>query len=558
MKNIKFTLIIIMVLVVFGSLAIWPVGVANAGPIPIPQIPLIITAPFPPDMMNISGVLVDSISKPYTGLVDLKFDIYKGGDSNTGGTIVWSNTYNSVALDSKGYFNVPIGGADASSRPFPIFENSEIFTGTAFYVRISVHQGAAPLWTVLNPRQRLVTVPYAFQARYASLLSSESGSISGPNDFVKKSGDNMTGQFSVGRSAGRYFDVQFKSLGTANGGTNCNLVLESNGGRGWLLSAADDGKLKFDTITYNGDSASWGTFGKLTIDTAGNVGLGASSPIGKLHVNGAGSAVDLVLTDAASTKGWSLREYNGDLNFLVKLANSNVLYSGGPVFKPDGRVGIGTSEPAAKLEVNGGAVKFPGGTAGNPTGLHTWFNYAGDGRNYIRGNTVVQGDLTVSGNINGNMSFKNLSVDAASGVAVYAHSPNDTAIWAETDNAAGTAIDARNNAGGTALSISGAIHMDREYQEASWVFDLWYQPKGGQTFTFTTSAPIISIRANVTPAMVANFGFACPVICPVVKPYSIFLPIYGGSNYSITNVADGSFTFTPGLTNTTYTFLIIN
>ena len=62
------------------------------------------------------------------------------------------------------------------------------------------------------------------------------------------------------------------------------------------------------------------------------------------------------------------------------LSGSNAYYNGG-------NVGIGTSSPAVKFEVASGEVRLPGGT--NPSNLLTHFNYAGDGRNYIRGTTIL-------------------------------------------------------------------------------------------------------------------------------------------------------------------------
>ena len=49
-----------------------------------------------------------------------------------------------------------------------------------------------------------------------------------------------------------------------------------------------------------------------------------------------------------------------------------------------GNVGIGTVSPASKLDVPSGTVRLPGGGGGD-----TWFNYSGDGKNYLRGTTAL-------------------------------------------------------------------------------------------------------------------------------------------------------------------------
>jgi hypothetical protein len=53
-----------------------------------------------------------------------------------------------------------------------------------------------------------------------------------------------------------------------------------------------------------------------------------------------------------------------------------------------GNVGIGTSTPSAKLHVLMGRLDLPGATSGELSGgVH--FNLSSDGKNYIRGETII-------------------------------------------------------------------------------------------------------------------------------------------------------------------------
>jgi len=115
---------------------------------------------------------------------------------------------------------------------------------------------------------------------------------------------------------------------------------------------------------------------KLRILNNGNVGIGTTSPDGKLDVrgtifvNGDGTGGRLF----ASSGNLSLSDGNG--RQILRIDDPGASNSHSHIFDSNGRLGIGTTSPAQKLDVNGAGI--------------------------IRGNTQVLGTITTS--INGNQS----------------------------------------------------------------------------------------------------------------------------------------------------------
>jgi Collagen triple helix repeat (20 copies) len=100
-----------------------------------------------PSLLNQQGRLFDADGVPLEGSVDFEFAVYS---SASGGTPVWSETQ-SVTLD-EGYYSVRLG----TVTPIDL----SVFNGTTlYYLGVTVEDDEE-----MEPRQPLVSVPYAFLA----------------------------------------------------------------------------------------------------------------------------------------------------------------------------------------------------------------------------------------------------------------------------------------------------------------------------------------------------------------------------------------------------------
>ncbi|MBL4754945.1 MAG: hypothetical protein JKY52_15285 [Flavobacteriales bacterium] len=93
-----------------------------------------------------------------------------------------------------------------------------------------------------------------------------------------------------------------------------------------------------------------GTTDKLSITPSGNVGIGTTSPGSKLDISGilsvaGGAATDIKLT--AGANDWFLSTTNTGLDFEIYRAGQGNIFS----IEQNGNVGIGTTSPTAKLQV---------------------------------------------------------------------------------------------------------------------------------------------------------------------------------------------------------------
>ena len=155
------------------------------------------------------------------------------------------------------------------------------------------------------------------------------------------SGATNVGIQTISTDAGAY--MGFEDNTTGNTGSNSNVFIGANGNNFVIHTAAAE---------------------KLRVDSSGNVGIGTTSPTGKLNIVSGSSGSYLVNLDyndgtdgggffQSGSVGLSLFLKNASATQTVQIATAGDSYFNG------GDVGIGTSSPSSALHVKGGSTSTP-------------------------------------------------------------------------------------------------------------------------------------------------------------------------------------------------------
>ncbi len=315
--------------------------------------------------LTYQGKLTDN-GNPANGSYDLQFALF---DNLTGGTQIGSTLTHAGTNVAAGIFTVQL---DFGVSAFP---------GASRFLEIGVRPASTGSFTILSPRQRISSTPYAIRTVSAATADTATNS-------------------------------------TQLGGVAASQYVQTNDSRLSDSRAPTPGSANYIQNGTTAQSANFNIGGNGTV--GGNLGIGTNNPTSRVEIadrNGlaiTGVEPFLTLRDTASNgKRSIISAENGNFSF-----HPESFIGGVPavIIKDSGKVGIGTSGPSSRLSVGASDCNSadifwgkPGGACGNVLSVST----DGSAINLIHGfgpfGTVMQVRPDGSVLTNGSMGVGTLS-----------------------------------------------------------------------------------------------------------------------------------------------------
>lgn len=265
--------------------------------------------------ISIQGVLRDENKRAMDdGAYEITFKIYDVAEE---GTALWSDTYGSLQI-TNGVFQANLGENNSiSTLPF----------NETYYVGVKVENNKE-----MSPRIEMTTFPYAMAVRGETNTFPSTGNIIIEDDNLVLLTGNITFPDNT-------------TLNTADLGGEAS----SLGNPTEVLIHADNDATGEDGII----SFQSGGQANMTILDNGNVGVGTTEPVAKMHIDGEGKQTPAIFLEAAS-KDITYKEGN---NLQIGSYNpEDSSYNETIRIDADGDIGFGTTSPKAKLHINSGTT----------------------------------------------------------------------------------------------------------------------------------------------------------------------------------------------------------
>jgi hypothetical protein len=294
------------------------------------------TASALPRLVRFGGTAKDLNGSPLTGVAGITFALYS---EQTGGAPLWEETQN-ITVDNNGHYSALLGSTITEGLPAALFTSEQ-----AHWVGVQVQGQPA------QPRVLLVSVPYALKASDADTLGGRPASaylVAG--SLLPSVG---AGEAATPATSGT---VAARAVPNVATGTE-NYVAK--------FTDATNDLGNSDIFDVNGQVSVGGIAALAALTLIGNVPGGAASGLALYNEGGlAGASISLDFYNTsfnagipqARIKALDDGDYSDHLTFWTKNqgAEGNPLTERARITST-GSVGIGTTTPAALLEVNGTA-----------------------------------------------------------------------------------------------------------------------------------------------------------------------------------------------------------
>ena len=253
---------------------------------------------------------LNNAGAPVSGAHDMRFAVYDAAGA-AGNLVAGPLSVNAVEV-TNGLFTARIDFGAAA------------FTGDPRWLEISVRPAGNGTFTTLNPRQELTSSPYAIRAQTAGTAVDVS------NGSVVKSLNTLRDNLTLAAGA--------------------NVTITPSGGNTLTIAAAGAGGTGIWSVNNNN-----------AYYTAGNVGIGTTSPFWPLDVNGSMHVGSYFANGTPKL----IRFGDGDFVSIGENSEDDRLELTATKFVfNNGNVGLGTgaANPVQKLDVRGNVVFDPGGS----------------------------------------------------------------------------------------------------------------------------------------------------------------------------------------------------
>ena len=275
------------------------------------------------------------------------------------------------------------------------------------------------------------------------------------------------------------FQVVDTSLTSTTVGANVVGRFQSNGSNADCVISFSNGVNAVTKFGQNAGNFVWltdNTTERMRLTNAGNLGIGTFGPSGRLDIysnTSSGTSTEM-LKMSWQDNSWGLKldqiHTGSAIDYAFRIRNATPTYNEALYIKPTGNIGIGTTNPTAKLEISGGAsltgtLTFNGSAGASGQVLTSQGSAApiwttitgGGGGSYLplTGGTLTGGVTVSSGNIavtNGQGSFSQGII--AEKLPIKGNANNNAAIGINALFSVSSSSGAENVAIGTNVLLS--------------------------------------------------------------------------------------------------------